>query len=455
MISEMEKFMGKVRTPNELSSLRESIVEKMDPNKPCVRICMTGCQAYGAKEIRDAFVEEIKKNGLEDKVEIRETGCHGFCARAPVIVIDPQDIFYQQLTADDVPEIVSETLIKGEIVDRLVYIDPTTGQKFPFNRDVPFYKGQTKNVLRNCGIIDPTNIFHYIAGNGYGALSKVLTNMTPEQVIEDIEKSGLRGRGGAGFPTGRKWKFVRAAAGNTKYLVCNGDEGDPGAFMDRAVLEGDPHSVLEGMLIAAYAMGANFGYIYVRAEYPIALEHLKIAISQAKDLGLLGENILGSELSFEISIKEGAGAFVCGEETALLMSIEGKRGMPRSRPPFPAQSGLWGKPTNINNVETFANITSIVLNGSDWYSSMGTETSKGTKIFAIAGKINNTGLVEVPIGISMREVIFDIGGGIPEGKRFKAVWGLCDRKIFGFTDRLWLPTSDWIYNGLWWNDSYG
>ena len=413
--------MGKIRTADELSSLRQSIVGKIDPNKTCVRICMTGCRAYGAEEIRDAFNDEIKRRGLEDKVEVRETGCHGFCARAPVIVIDPRDIFYQQMTADDVADIVGKTVIRGEIVDRLVYVDPVTGERFPFAQDVPFYKGQTKNVLRNCGVIDPTNISHYIARNGYSGLSKALTTMTPEQVIEAIEKSGLRGRGGAGFPTGRKWRLVRNVPGDTKYLVCNGDEGDPGAFMDRAVLEGDPHSILEGMLIAAYAIGVRVGYIYVRAEYPIAVEHLKIAITQAEELGLLGENILGSELSFEIRLKEGAGAFVCGEETALLMSIEGKRGMPRPRPPFPAQSGLWGKPTNINNVETYANITSIILNGADWYSRVGTETSKGTKIFALAGKINNTGLVEVPIGISMREVIFDIGGGIPEGRKFKAV----------------------------------
>lgn len=413
--------MGKIRTADELDSLRQSIIQETDPDKSCVRICMTGCRAYGAEEIRDAFNEEISRRGLEDKVEIRETGCHGFCARAPVIVIEPQDIFYQQLTADDVADIVEKTLVKGDIVDRLVYVDPMTGEKIPFAHDVPFYKGQTKNVLRKCGIIDPTNLSHYIARDGYAALSKVLTTMSPEQVIGTVEGSGLRGRGGAGFPTGRKWRLVRSAAGDTKYVVCNGDEGDPGAFMDRAVLEGDPHSVLEGMLIAAYAIGAKVGYIYVRAEYPIAVEHLKIAISQAEELGFLGENILGSEFSFEIRIKEGAGAFVCGEETALLMSIEGERGMPRPRPPFPAQSGLWGKPTNINNVETYANITSIILNEADWYAKMGTEASKGTKIFSVAGKINNTGLVEVPIGIPVRKVVFDIGGGIPKGRKFKAV----------------------------------
>ncbi len=413
--------MGKVRTPDELSSLRESIVERMDPNKLHVRICMTGCRAYGADEIRDAFKDEIKRNGLEDKVEIRETGCHGFCARAPVIVVDPQGIFYQQLTAEDVPEIVSETLMKGNIVDRLVYVDPATGENFPFARDVPFYKKQTKNVLRNCGEIDPINISHYIARDGYAALGKMLTTMSPEQVVETVEKSGLRGRGGAGFSAGRKWRFARVATGDTKYLICNSSEGDPGSFKDRALLEGDPHSLLEGMLIAAYAIGVDVGYIYLKAEYLMAVEHLKTAISQAEELGFLGENILGSGFNFEIRIKEGAGTYVCGEETAILAAIEGRRGMPRSRPPFPAQSGLWNKPTNINNVETYANTPSIILKGADWYFNTGSEKSKGTKILSLAGKINNAGLVEVPIGITMRKVIFDIGGGIPDGKRFKAV----------------------------------
>ena len=413
--------MEKIRAPEELESLRETIVQKMDPAKTCVRICMTGCRAYGAGEVRDAFNEEIKRRRLEKKVEIRETGCHGFCARAPVIVIDPQDIFYQQITAEDVAEIVSQTLLKGNIIDRLVYAEPATGEKFPFTSDVPFYKGQTKNVLHNCGRIDPRNISHYIARNGYAALSKVLTTMTPEQTIETVERSGLGGRGGAGFPTGRKWRFVRNARGDPKYLISNASEGDPGSFKDRALLEGDPHSVLEGMLIAAYAMGVKVGYIYVKAEYPMAVERLKIAISQAEELGLLGESILGSDFSFEIRIKEGAGTYVCGEETAILASIEGKRGMPRPRPPFPAQSGLWGKPTNINNVETYANVPLIILRGADWYASLGTAKSKGTKLLSLAGKINNAGLIEVPIGIPIREIIFDIGGGIAEGGRFKAV----------------------------------
>ncbi len=413
--------MGKLRNAKELQDLRNKLLAEVDTNRTCVRICMTGCRAHGAEQIRDAFNEELKKQGLDKKVEIRETGCHGFCARAPVIVIDPQGIFYQQLTPEDIPDIISQTIENGEVIERLLYLEPQTGQRITCERDVAFYSGQQKNVLHNCGIIDPTNVSHYIARGGYSALEKALFSMGPETIINEVTESGLRGRGGAGFPTGRKWGFVRSAAGDTKYIVCNGDEGDPGAFMDRAVLEGDPHSVLEGMLIAAYAMGAGEGYIYVRAEYPIAVEHLKLALTQAKELGLLGQNILGSGFNLELKIKEGAGAFVCGEETALLASIEGRRGMPRPRPPFPAQSGLWGKPTNINNVETYANIASIIINGADWFAGMGTEQGKGTKIFSLAGKINNTGLVEVPIGIPIKEVVFNIGGGVPEGGKFKAV----------------------------------
>ena len=414
--------MGKIRTADELNSLRQSIIGKIDPNKTCVTVCGgTGCTAWGSAEFREALTQEIKTRGLEDKVDVKMTGCHGFCERGPVTVILPKEIFYQQVTKEDVPEIVSKTLIKGEIIERLLYTDSATGKKIIFEPEVPFYKKQTRIVFRDNGRIDPTQISDYIARDGYTALSKVLTTMTPEQVIKTIEKSGLRGRGGAGFPTGRKWRLVRSAPGDTKYLVCNGDEGDPGAFMDRSVLEGNPHSVLEGMLIAAYAIGAKAGYIYVRAEYPLAVRHLRTAISQAEELGLLGKNILDSGLSFQIRLNVSAGAFVCGEETGLLMSIEDKRGMPRPRPPFPAQSGLWDKPTNINNVETYANISPIILNGADWYSSMGTETSKGTKIFSLTGKINNTGLVEVPMGTTLGEVIFDIGGGIPNGRKFKAV----------------------------------
>lgn len=414
-------FMARLSSLEDLREFRDSIRRKVDLAKVCVRICMTGCRAYGAEEVRDAFKDEIRNRGLEEKVEIRETGCHGFCARAPVITIDPQDIFYQQFSPQDVPEIVSETLLAGRVVERLTYPHPVTGQRIPYTSQIPFYRGQTQSVLKNCGKIDPRSIEQYIARDGYSALAKTLTSMNPDEIIGEVKKSGLRGRGGAGFPTGLKWGFVKASPGNVKYLVCNADEGDPGAFMDRAILEGDPHSVIEGMLVAAYAIGAQTGYVYVRAEYPIAVEHLKIAVEQAKALGLLGNNILGSELNFDLKIKEGAGAFVCGEETALLASIEGRRGTPRPRPPFPAQSGLWGKPTNINNVETYANIRSIILGGSAAYAAIGTQGSKGTKIFSLAGKINNTGLVEVPIGIPVGEVIFNIGGGIPRGRRFKSV----------------------------------
>jgi NADH-quinone oxidoreductase subunit F len=413
--------MEKLRTPEDLKSLRESILKGRDPNKIRVRICMTGCRAYGAEEIRDAFVSEIEERGLQDKVDIIETGCHGFCAKAPVMAIDPMGVFYQQITTDDVPEIVSETIMNGNVIERLVYEDPETGEKATLVEDVPFYKHQMKVVLRNCGQIDPKDISQYIARNGYAAASKALTEMTPDDVIESVKSSGLRGRGGAGFPTGLKWQFARASKGDEKYIICNADEGDPGAFMDRAVLEGDPHAVLEGILIGGYAIGANTGYIYVRAEYPIAVDHLEIAVKQMEEMGLLGENILGSGFNFKINIMEGAGAFVCGEETALMASIEGKRGTPRPRPPFPSDSGLWGKPSNINNVETFANIAQIIIKGGEWYSSIGTENSKGTKIFALAGDVNNTGLIEVPMGITLKEIIFEIGGGIPGDKEFKAV----------------------------------
>lgn len=405
----------------DLQEYRRYLQEKENPGRKKIRLCLTGCRAYGALEVKEALWEEVKRQDLNDLVEIRPTGCLGFCARAPVMVIDPGGIFYQQVNPEDAAEIVSQTLREGRLIERLLYFDISTGRSIPRMEEIPFYAGQMRNVLENCGQIDPLNIDHYIQNQGYAALSKVLEEMTPEEVIDLIERSKLRGRGGAGFPTGRKWRLARNAPGKEKYIVCNADEGDPGAFMDRAVLEGDPHSVLEGMLIAAYAIGANKGYVYVRAEYPLAVEHIKVAVQQAEAKGLLGNNILGTSLSFTVEVKEGAGAFVCGEETALLASIEGRRGMPRPRPPFPVESGLDGKPTNINNVETLANIRSIILKGVDWYISIGTEKSKGTKIFSLAGKVNNTGLVEVPIGISMRKVIFEIGGGIPRGRRFKAV----------------------------------
>jgi NADH:ubiquinone oxidoreductase subunit F (NADH-binding)/(2Fe-2S) ferredoxin/NAD-dependent dihydropyrimidine dehydrogenase PreA subunit len=339
----------------------------------------------------------------------------------PLVIVYPEGTMYTHVTPDDVPDIVNEHLYKGRIVERLLYKEPLTEEKVPHYGDLPFYQKQKRVVLQNCGYINPERIEEYIARGGYSALAKVLGEMTPEEVIAEVKKSGLRGRGGAGFPTGLKWEFCRKAAGEPKYVVCNGDEGDPGAFMDRSIMEGDPHRVLEGMIIGAYAIGASEGYIYVRAEYPLAVKRLRIAMKQAEELGLLGDNILGSSFSFRIHIKEGAGAFVCGEETALMASIMGQRGMPRPRPPFPANQGLWDKPTNINNVETWANIPDIILKGGDWFASMGTEKSKGTKVFALTGKVRNTGLVEVPMGITLREIIFDIGGGIPGGKKFKAV----------------------------------
>ncbi len=412
----MEKFISL----DALNQYQKTLAERLDPQRLRVRICMTGCRAFGAVEVRDAFIKAIAENSLQEAVDIIETGCHGFCARAPVAAIDPYGYFYQQISPRDVSQIVQETLIRGNPVEKCIYKHPTTEELIPREKDVPFYREQMKIVLRNCGQIDPTRIDDYIVRDGYLAFAKVLSSMSSEAVIEEVKASGLRGRGGAGFPTGNKWQFARTAKGETKYIICNADEGDPGAFMDRAVLEGDPHTVLEGMLIAAYAIGAQEGYLYVRAEYPIAVNHLKKAVADARAMGLLGEKILGTDFNFDLKIKEGAGAFVCGEETALIASIEGRRGMPRTRPPFPAVSGLWGKPTNINNVETFANVPAIIHRGSEWYAGLGTEKSKGTKIFALAGKINNTGLVEVPMGITLEQIIFNVGGGIPGDKKFKA-----------------------------------
>jgi NADH:ubiquinone oxidoreductase subunit F (NADH-binding)/(2Fe-2S) ferredoxin/NAD-dependent dihydropyrimidine dehydrogenase PreA subunit len=412
--------MKRLSSVEELEHFQHDILKSRDPERLRVRICMTGCRAFGAVEVRDAFKASIEEHGLPEKVDVVETGCHGFCARAPVAAIDPYGYFYQQISPKDVPLIVKETLLEGRPAEKVLYKDTKSGHPVPLEKDVPFYREQMRIVLRNCGQIDPTNMEDYVARDGYLAIAKVLSSMTPDQVIEEVVRSGLRGRGGAGFSTGTKWRFARNSKGDMKYVICNADEGDPGAFMDRAVLEGDPHTVIEGMLIAAYAIGAREGYIYVRAEYPIAVTHIKKAVTDAWAMGLLGENILGRDFGFDVKIKEGAGAFVCGEETALIASIEGRRGMPRTRPPFPAVSGLWGKPTNINNVETYANIAPIIHRGSGWYASLGTEKSKGTKIFALAGKINNTGLVEVPMGITLERIIFDIGGGIPGGKKFKA-----------------------------------
>lgn len=387
-----------------------------------VLVCAgSGCKSAGSKEIEIAFRKEIADKGLEEEVAVVETGCHGFCEHGPLVVVYPGGTFYVRIQVSDVATIVEEHLLKGRVVESLLYKEPLTNEMVPDFEDIQFYKKQERRVLANCGIINPELIEEYIAMGGYEGLCKSVTTMSRDEVIEEVKASNLRGRGGAGFPTGLKWGFAKSSVNDKKYVVCNADEGDPGAFMDRSVLEGDPHRVLEGMATCAYAIGADEGYVYVRAEYPLAVERLKIAIAQAEKLGLLGNNIFGTDFSFKIHIKEGAGAFVCGEETALIASLEGKRGMPRPRPPFPAVSGLWGKPTNINNVETFANIPLIMTKGADWYKSCGTEKSGGTKVFALTGKINNTGLAEVPIGITMREIIYDIGGGIPNGKKFKAV----------------------------------
>ena len=381
----------------------------------------TGCKSAGSKEVQLAFSRAIEAKGLSDEVMVVETGCHGFCEHGPLVIVYPEGTFYCQVKAEDVEEIVESHLFKGRIVERLLYHEPLTHESIPNYSEINFYKKQHRLVLENCGAINPEQIEEYIAVGGYEALAKAVTTMSPEDVIEEIKKSGLRGRGGGGFPTGMKWQFAKASVSDKKYVICNADEGDPGAFMDRSVLEGDPHKILEGMAVCGYAIGADEGYIYVRAEYPLAIKRLRIAIEQAEAMGLLGENIFGSGFSFTLHIKEGDGAFVCGEETALMASIEGKRGMPRPRPPFPAVAGLWGKPTNINNVETFGNVAAIITNGADWYAGFGTEKSKGTKVFALTGKINNTGLAEVPMGITMREIIYDIGGGINGGKKFKAV----------------------------------
>jgi NADH-quinone oxidoreductase subunit F len=386
-----------------------------------VLVCQgTGCTSSRSEEIRSALEHEVSQTGLSN-VEVDFTGCHGFCQQGPIVVVEPEGIFYTHVRVEDAADIVHSHLKEGRPVERLFYRDPVTGEAIATYQEINFYKKQTRLILRNCGHINPERIEDYISTGGYEALGKVLLQMTPEEVISEIKKSGLRGRGGAGFPTGVKWEFCRNSPGEQKYVICNADEGDPGAFMDRSTMEGDPHTVIEGLIIAAYAIGASEGYIYCRAEYPLAVKRLRIAIKQAEGKGFLGKNILGSQFDFIVHIKEGAGAFVCGEETALMASIEGRRGMPRSRPPFPAQSGLWGKPTNINNVKTLASIPVIISNGADWYSSIGTEKSKGTAVFALTGKVANAGLVEIPMGVTLRELVFEIGGGILGGKRFKAV----------------------------------
>ena len=414
--------MTVINSPAELEQRRQEILSRRDPGKPRVSVCAgAGCLATRASDVISAFNAEIEKQGLSGEVSAKGTGCPGFCERGPVVVIDPQQTCYLQVTPDDVPEIVAQTIKEQKVVERLLYTDPTTKERAVRESDIPFYKNQERNIIGNNIKIDPKSIDDYVALGGYSALAKALSQMSSEQVVDEVRKSGLRGRGGGGFPTGIKWDAARNAPGDMKYVIVNADEGDPGAFMDRAVLEGNPHSILEGLVIGAYAIGASEGYVYVRQEYPLALENVGIAIRQARDHGLLGKNILGSGFDFDVKVHRGAGAFVCGEETALLLSLEGKPGEPRSRPPFPATKGLWGKPTNINNVETWANVPLIVNKGAEWFNQFGTEKSKGTKIFSLVGKIRNTGLVEVPMGVTLRDIIYKIGDGIPGGRKFKAV----------------------------------
>jgi NADH:ubiquinone oxidoreductase subunit F (NADH-binding)/(2Fe-2S) ferredoxin/Pyruvate/2-oxoacid:ferredoxin oxidoreductase delta subunit len=413
--------MIELRSQQSLTDYRQKILAATDPRQRRIRVCDgTGCRALGSRKVLARLQETLHETGLAGEVEVVPTGCPGFCELGPLLTIDPEQIAYNRVGLDDVPAIVAKTIAHGQIIDGLVFVDPVTGQTIVHDSELPFYTKQMRWVLDLNGQIDPTRIEDYIAHGGYGALAKALHQMSPEQVIEEVTKSGLRGRGGAGFPAGLKWKLCRSSPGNIKYVICNADEGDPGAFMDRSIVEGNPHSVIEGMVIGAYAMGATGGYVYIRNEYPLAVQNLRIALRRARELGLLGENIMGSGFSFDIEIQVGSGAFVCGEETALMASIEGKIGEPRQRPPYPAESGLWGRPTNINNVKTWANIPLIIREGADRFASVGTEKSKGTMIFSLVGKIRNTGLVEVPMGISLRELIYDVGGGIPGNKEFKA-----------------------------------
>jgi len=418
-----------IKTPQQLTDVYEQykhllglrLGTEITPDTRMVLVCGgTGCHASDSEKILQKFQQAIKDNGLEEKVHASMAGCFGFCEKGPIVKIFPEDVFYVQVKPSDVDEIVAQHLVGGQRVERLLYVDPATSEKKESSDEISFYKLQKRVALRNCGLINPEKIEEYIAAGGYQALAKVLTEMTPEQVIDTMKKSGLRGRGGAGFSTGKKWEFAHGYAGDEKFVICNADEGDPGAFMDRSIMEGDSNSVIEGMCIAGYAIGAHQGYVYIRAEYPLAVKRLQIALDQARSMGLLGKNIFNSGFDFDIQIRLGAGAFVCGEETALIHSLQGMRGEPATKPPFPAQSGLWGKPTIVNNVETLANVPVVFQKGAEWYSSIGTATSKGTKVFALAGKINNVGLVEVPMGTTLREIIYDIGGGIKGGGEFKA-----------------------------------
>jgi NADH-quinone oxidoreductase subunit F len=407
-----------------MEKLRNRLAKQRESGKPSIDVCGgTGCRAYGCEDVYRAFKDEIEGRGASDKVHAKLTGCHGFCECGTLVVSRPEKTMYVRITPEDVPEIVEESLLKKNVIERLLYTDPVSGEKITHEQEVPFYKRQQRLVFGSNGLIDPTSVEDYLAIGGYSALAKVLFHMEPEEVIGEIKASGLRGRGGGGFPTGRKWETCRDAPSRngTRYVICNADEGDPGAYMDRSLLEGNPHSVIEGMVIGAYAMGSTEGYVYVRHEYPLAVKNLGIALDQAAELGLLGEDILGSGFGFNIKISRGGGAFICGESTALMASLEGKIGEPRSKHIHTSVSGLHGKPTTLNNVETWANVPTIINRGAQWYSGIGTEGSKGTKIFSLVGKINNTGLVEVPMGITLREIIYDIGGGIPNGKKFKAI----------------------------------
>jgi NADH:ubiquinone oxidoreductase subunit F (NADH-binding)/(2Fe-2S) ferredoxin/Pyruvate/2-oxoacid:ferredoxin oxidoreductase delta subunit len=410
-------------TVDDLKAIKAKNADRLAfRDKTYLLICGgTGCHATGSLKVRDALIDELAAKQLQEKVEVIETGCNGFCAMGPLMVVHPGDIFYQKMTVEDIPHIVQDHLIDGKVVEKLLYKDPKTKKPIPTQTEMPFFAHQMPRALRNKGLIDPESIDDYIARDGYLGAARALLEMTPEGIVEQMLISGMRGRGGAGFPTGVKWDFARKSQGDVKYVLCNADEGDPGAFMDRSILEADPHSVLEGMIIAAKAINARKGYIYARTEYPLAITRLQIAIAQAKERGLLGDDILGSGFGFDIEIYQGAGAFVCGEETALMRSIEGSRGMPRPRPPFPAHKGLWEKPTILNNVETLCNVPQIMLNGGEWYASVGTATSKGTKVFAMSGDVNNIGLVEVPMGTPLRSLIYDIGGGIPKKRKFKGV----------------------------------
>jgi len=405
--------MKRLTSVNDFHRLQKELRSRPKPEVE-IRVCSTGCRALGALDVCQALEQEVARRGLADRVRVVRTGCLGLCAGAVAVNFSPHDIFYKGVSPEDAAEIVEQTVQRGHVVERLCWSDGHG----PVSRraDIPFYRHQSRRVLKNTGVVDPKSLESALVHGAYASLAQVLSRMSADGVIDEVLQSGLRGRGGAGFPTGRKWQFCRAAPGSPKYVVCNADEGDPGAFMDRALLEGDPHLVIEGMIIGAYAIGASQGVIYVRAEYPIAIQHTEIALDQARRAGLLGEDILGSGFAFDIEIRKGAGAFVCGEETALIASVEGRRGMPQPRPPFPAVSGLYGKPTNINNVETWANVPRIIEMGAERYAAVGTEGSKGTKIFALAGKVHNTGLVEVPMGTTLRRIVFDIGGGIPRGR---------------------------------------